>query len=113
MLLVLVDLAIVGQEHRPSDMASCGHQGALFRGGGQRPLGQLFQLEELAEGALPSTPEEGALVPATCHVTRAMLLTHDCEIDKDKKHRTVALIRPLPTNAPVQDRATLQKDRKS
>lgn len=41
-----------------------------------------------------------------------MLLTHDCEIDKDKKHRAVALIRPLPANMPVQDRATIQENRR-
>jgi hypothetical protein len=72
----------------------------------------VYELEELAEGALPITPEEGALVPAACQVTRAMLLTHDCEIDKDKKHRTVALVRPLPANMPDQDRATIQQNQR-
>lgn len=72
----------------------------------------VYEMEELAEGALPTTPEEGVLVPATCHVSRAMLLTHDCEIDKDKKHRTVVLIRPLPANMPAQDRATIQQNRR-
>ncbi len=72
----------------------------------------VYELEELTEGALPTVPEEGVLVPATCQVTRAMLLTYDCEIDKDKKHRTVALIRPLPTNMPAQDRATIQDNRR-
>jgi hypothetical protein len=45
---------------------------------------------------LPTTDSNGVSVAATCHVTRAMLLTFDCEIDNDKKHRLVALIRPLP-----------------
>jgi len=58
---------------------------------------QGFEAEEVPDGTLPNTPMEGALVPATCHVTRAMLLTHSCELDKDTKHRLVALIRPLPT----------------
>jgi hypothetical protein len=66
----------------------------------------------LAEGALPTTPEEGALVGATCQVTRAMLLTYDCEIDKDTKHRTVDLIRPVPTNMPVPDRTTIQQNKR-
>ena len=57
---------------------------------------QGFEAEEVPDGTLPNTPREGALVPATCHVTRAMLLTHSCELDKDTKHRLVALIRPLP-----------------
>jgi len=46
----------------------------------------VYDLEELGEGALPSTPEEGVWVPATCQVTRAMLLTHGCEIDKDLRN---------------------------
>jgi hypothetical protein len=71
-----------------------------------------YELEELPEGALPTTPEEGALVPAVCHVSRAMLLTHDCEIDKDKKHRIVALIRPLPADMPAQERDTIQQNRR-
>jgi hypothetical protein len=72
----------------------------------------VYELEELAEGVLPNTPEEGALVPAACHVTRAMLLTHDCEIDKDKKYRSVALVRPLPANMPTQDRSTIQQNQR-
>ncbi len=49
-----------------------------------------YEVEELSEGALPTTGE-GGLVPATCQVTRAMLLTHGCEIDKDKKHKNIVL----------------------
>jgi hypothetical protein len=71
-----------------------------------------YQLAELAEGALPQTPEEGVLVPATCHVTRAMVLTHDCEIDKDMRHRSVLLIRPLPANLPESERTTIRENKK-
>jgi hypothetical protein len=78
-----------------------------------KPMSRIvFELEDLPEGALPITPEAGATVPANCHVTRAMLLTHDCEIDKDKKHRTVALIRPLPVAMPASDRATIQQNQR-
>lgn len=72
----------------------------------------VYEPEELADRALPTTPEEGVLVPAACHVTRAMLLTYDCEIDKDKKHRTVALVRPLPATMPAQERATIEQNRR-
>jgi hypothetical protein len=41
-----------------------------------------------------------------------MLLTHDCEIDKDKKHRAVVLIRPLPASMPAQDRGVIQQNRR-
>jgi hypothetical protein len=58
----------------------------------------VYELEELAPGAQATAPEEGILVPAHCQITRAMLLTYDCEIDKDRKHRMVALIRPLPAS---------------
>lgn len=72
----------------------------------------VYELEELAPGAQATTPEEGILVPAHCHITRAMLLTYDCEIDKDRKHRMVALIRPLPASMPAQDRATIRENRR-
>lgn len=78
-------------------------------GAGNRPF---YELEDSGAQTLPTTPEEGVLVPASCQVTRAMLLTYSCEIDKDRKHRTVALIRPLPANMPLQDRATLQENRR-
>jgi hypothetical protein len=71
-----------------------------------------YELQELAEGALPTTPQQGVLVPATCLVTRAMVLTYDCEIDKDKKHRTVVLVRPLPLDMPTAERLTIQENRK-
>jgi len=71
-----------------------------------------YELQELPEGALPDTPEGGALVRAACDVTQAMFLTHDCEIDKDKKHRTVALIRPLPATMPAEVRATIQQNQR-
>jgi hypothetical protein len=41
-----------------------------------------------------------------------MLLTFDCEIDKDKKHRTVAMIRPLPPNMPNRGRETIQANKR-
>lgn len=72
----------------------------------------VYEMEELPEGALPTTPGEGLLVPVTCQVTRAMLLTYDCEIDKDKKHRTIALVRPLPANMPEPERTTIRQNQR-
>lgn len=71
-----------------------------------------YEVEDLAEDALPITADEGNLVPAICQVTRALLLTYDCEIDKDKKHRTVALVRPLPANMPEAERAIIRENRR-
>jgi hypothetical protein len=71
-----------------------------------------YELQELPEGVFPDTPEGGALVRAACDVTRAMLLTHDCEVDKDKKHRAVVLVRPLPASMPAEDRATIQQNKR-
>ncbi|MCI0461578.1 MAG: hypothetical protein L0Z62_31905 [Gemmataceae bacterium] len=71
-----------------------------------------WEMQELPQGELPTTPNEGVLVPAQCHVTRAMLLTFDCEIDKDKKHRTVMLIRPLPPDMPEKDRTIIRENRR-
>src|SRR5215469_5688344 len=39
--------------------------------------------------------KDGELVIANCQVTRAIILSHSCDIDNDPKHRLVALIRPL------------------
>jgi hypothetical protein len=50
-------------------------------------------------------------VPATCQVARAMLLTHGCEIDKDKKHRLVALIRPMPQEWDEENRKIVKEGR--
>jgi hypothetical protein len=38
---------------------------------------------------------EGDETSATCQVANAMVLSHDCDIENDRKHRLVALIRPL------------------
>jgi len=71
-----------------------------------------YEPDELPEGALPQTSGEGNLVPAVCQVSRAILLTFDCEIDKDKNHRTVALIRPLPAHMPANDLATIRANQR-
>ena len=70
-----------------------------------------YEIEELPEGSVPVTPAGGGLVPATCHVTRAMLLTHGCEIDKDNKHRLVALIRPMPKDWDEENRTIVKEGR--
>jgi hypothetical protein len=72
----------------------------------------IYELEEPASGAQAKRFEEGILVPAHCQVARAMLLTYDCEIDKDRKHRTVALVRPLPASMPAHDLATIRENRR-
>ena len=50
----------------------------------------VYELEELAPGAQATAPEEGILVPAHCQITRAMLLTYDCEIDKGRRPEPIA-----------------------
>jgi hypothetical protein len=47
------------------------------------------------QGGLKITRPEGEQVLASCQVALGMILTHGCEMDKDSKHRQVALIRPL------------------
>jgi hypothetical protein len=62
-----------------------------------------YQVEQLPEGALPPAGKE-VVVAASCVVARAILLTYDCEIDKPKSLRTVALVRPLDPGMPSADR---------
>ncbi len=52
----------------------------------------------------------GEVVPAFCQISRAILLTRDCEIDKDPNHRLVALVRPLARIAPA-DRDIVRENR--
>ncbi len=40
-------------------------------------------------------PGSEVVIPAACLIDRAILLTYGCEIDKDKRHRLVALVRPM------------------
>jgi hypothetical protein len=73
--------------------------------------------EKAGKGATQASPsisvdfKKGEQVPAFCQVTRAMLLTHGCEIDKDKKHRLVALVRPLGM-VPLPDCDTIRNNQK-
>ncbi len=44
--------------------------------------------------------QAGEQAAALCQVSRAIVLSHDCDIENEKEHRLVALVRPL---APVTD----------
>lgn len=55
-----------------------------------RPAGRL--VDELGGEALPKCGSE-VFVPAPTKVGYAVLLTHGCEVDKDKNHRVIALVR--------------------
>ncbi len=70
-----------------------------------------YQVEELPEGALPQ-PGKEVLAPASCVVARAVLLTYDCEIDKPKSLRTVALVRPLDPGMPQADREKIRSNQR-
>jgi hypothetical protein len=59
-----------------------------------------------------SLPEAGAEVPvpAPTLVERAILLSHGWEIDKDKKHRIIALVRPMASLTKEEERETIRKN---
>ena len=42
-----------------------------------------------------SVPEGGELIHATAYLDRAIVLTHDCEIENEPRHRTIAMVRPI------------------
>jgi hypothetical protein len=56
---------------------------------------------------------EGEQVSVTCHVTRAMILNHECDIENDLDHRLVALIRPLAPVVNPEHRLFIQQNRNS
>jgi hypothetical protein len=70
-----------------------------------------FLIEDLPEGTLPQ-PGKEFVVPAACVVARTMLLTYDCEIDKPKSLRTIALVRPLDPKMPQVDRDKVRNNQK-
>src|SRR6266404_1479041 len=72
----------------------------------------VYELHTTTEDEPAPSAVQDLAVPATCQMTRAILLTFDCEIDKDKKHRTVALVRPLPADLAASDRLTIQQNRR-
>jgi hypothetical protein len=58
----------------------------------------------LPGGPLRLRDKQGEQIECFCQVSRAILLTYDCEIDHDEDHRMVALVRPLTgLPAPSQD----------
>jgi hypothetical protein len=69
------------------------------------------------EGEPANTPPPGGFkfdtgdqVVAFCQVGLGMVLSHSCEMDKDSKHREIALIRPLG-HLPAQDQQTIRENR--
>jgi len=77
----------------PYDMEEDGEQGPLPT---PRPDFHFSQGENMAA--------------AFCQVAVGILLSHNCELDKDNKHRLVALIRPL-SGVQEKDRETIKEGR--
>jgi hypothetical protein len=61
-------------------------------------------------GALDFKGDKGEQVGARCHITRAMVINHDCDIAHEKQSRLVALIKPL---AGISDEESRQNVRKN
>lgn len=55
--------------------------------------------------------DRGEQVSSFCQVSLGIILTHDCDIDQDPKHRLVALIRPLDPRQPAQDQQVIRENR--
>lgn len=62
------------------------------------------------EATPPLDLKTGEHASVFCQVSHGILLTHGCEIDKDKKHRLVAIIRPM---ASLENEADKEKVRTS
>src|SRR5258708_7599531 len=52
-------------------------------------------LTDQLSGATPAAATGEIVMPVFTLIGHAILLTYDCDLDKDKKHRTIALIRPM------------------
>lgn len=65
---------------------------------GGRSLFEAFPVAELVTpppGGFKFEKGEPEQISSTCHLARGIILSHSCEIDKDSKHRLIALVRPL------------------
>lgn len=70
-----------------------------------------FEIGDQLAAGLALSRRAGVVIGAECDATRAMLMTFDCEIDKDK-HRTIALIRPLDSSLPDQVKAVIRANQR-
>jgi hypothetical protein len=61
----------------------------------------------------PKFPKSGSeiIVPAPARVGYAVLLSHSCEVDKDKTHRVVALVRQMESLRP-EEKETIRSNGK-
>jgi hypothetical protein len=75
------------------------HPVTVLRATTAKKLGSVYQPFDLGgspPGGLKFSRGEPEEVAASCLMARGILLTHGCEVDKDSKHRMVALVRALP-----------------
>jgi hypothetical protein len=52
-----------------------------------------YELESPPPGGFKFETGEPDQIVSSCHLATGIILTHDCEIDKDSKHRTIILVR--------------------
>jgi hypothetical protein len=55
---------------------------------------------------------KGEEVAAFSQIARAIIISHDCEIDKDKKHAIVALIRSFDESQPETSKQVIRSNKK-
>ncbi len=63
-------------------------------------------------GRIPDFRSEGELAPIRCQIGRAVLLSYDCDIEHEKKHLLVALVRSF-TAVPEPDRQIIRNNENS
>jgi hypothetical protein len=52
--------------------------------------------------------EKGERIATKCHLAFGVILTDDCEIDKEEKHRLFGLIRPFNTSQHEEDKTIIR-----
>ena len=70
-----------------------------------------YELGDALRPELPAKARHGTTIAADCDASRAILLTFDCEIDKDK-YRTVALVRALDLKMSDKDLEIIRQNRR-
>jgi hypothetical protein len=94
---IYLNMPSVVVEARPLRVARLYVAGkAVLKPGARQTYGVHTEDGDEPNGGFHWTFEAGGEeILVRAHITMAIVLSHDCEIDKDDRHRTLAIVRPL------------------
>ena len=82
---------------------------ALQRRTLSKPHGEV--LSEVPLSSVDASKESGVAIATQAWTLRALLMSYDCEIDSDPKHRLIALVRPINQSRSADELEYLRTNR--